>query len=60
MLVMQRLDFASGLSTPSEEGRKAYGNLFNGTVGNIKALDALFNDTRRGSCRQQRRGKASF
>ena len=53
MLVMQRLDFASGLSTPSEEGRKAYDNLFDGTAGNGKTLNALFNDTGRGSCREQ-------
>jgi len=51
------LGFASGLSMPSEVGRKTYDNLFDGTAGNAKDLDALFNDTGRGSSRQQRRGK---
>ena len=58
MLIMQCLGFASVLSTPSEAGKKAYDNLYDGTAPNVKALDAFFNDARRGSCKQQQRGKA--
>jgi len=45
------MGLTSGLSTPNEVGRKACDNLFDGTAPNVKALDALFNNTGRGLCR---------
>ena len=43
---MQRMGFATGLSTPSMSEWKAYDELFDDklTASNIEALDALLND----------------
>jgi hypothetical protein len=55
---MQRMGYIKNWSTP---GHKAYKRLFEGelTVSNVEALDVLFMDAGKGSCRQQRRLKAT-
>ena len=59
---MQRMGYVTGLSTPTLSGQKAYERLFDTklTTSNIEALDALFADGGKGSCKQQHRRKATF
>jgi hypothetical protein len=48
------MDWATGLSMPSVSGRKTYDKLFKArlSASNVEALDVLFTNVQKGSCRR--------
>ena len=60
-MIMQRMGYSRGPSTPSALELEAFDKLFDGnlTASNTEALDTLFPDVEKGSSRQPRRRKAT-